>query len=64
MVMQLIILNQYTELYWIHFVCVSALKVAILSNCPQINPVGLKYSVLRQVLLPSQGSILLVNVNT
>lgn len=57
MVMQLI-LNQYTELYWIHFVCVSALKIAILLNCPLINPVGLKYSVLRQLL-----SIVMVSVN-
>lgn len=49
MVMQLIILKQYKELYWIQFVCVSALKIAILLNCP-INPVGFKYSILRQVL--------------
>lgn len=33
MVTQLTLWNQYTELCWIHFVCVSALKVAIL-NCP------------------------------
>lgn len=43
--------------------CVSALKVAILLNCPQINLVGLKYSFLRQVLLPMQGTVLMVNVN-
>lgn len=44
MVMQLILLSQYKELHWIHFVCVSALKVAIILNCPQINPVGLNSS--------------------
>lgn len=37
--------------------CVSALKVVILLNCPQINPVGLKYSVLRKVLLSIQDTI-------
>lgn len=47
-------MNQYTELYRIHFVCVSALKIAIL-NCPQNNPVGFN-SVLRQVLLPMPGT--------